>query len=149
MFLHKVFSSEVYLDFQKDRAKWQNSVSNRQRLTSRLPMLFTKDVTIKNKFCQAFLNKLSHSKNLDTKNERMNPFEMKFTMINCKIKKDQLNVHSFYHDFINKGLTVALRINLVISVCYMKLKNLIVCQIKLFCFFYNSLAIETLGFTVG
>ena len=51
MFLHKVFSSEVYLDFQKDRAKWQNSVSNRQRLTSRLPMLFTKDVTIKNKFC--------------------------------------------------------------------------------------------------
>ena len=51
MFLHKVFSSEVYLDFQKDRAKWQNSVSNRQRRTSRLPMLFTKDVTIKNKFC--------------------------------------------------------------------------------------------------
>ena len=27
MFLHKVFSSEVYLDFQKDRTKWQNSVS--------------------------------------------------------------------------------------------------------------------------
>ena len=41
MFYLQVFSFKIYMDFQKDRAKWQRSVVNCQRLTPRLTTPFS------------------------------------------------------------------------------------------------------------
>ena len=46
----------------------------------------------------SFLENLSQWNMLNTKNQRPNPTEMKFTMINCKIRKEKtiLDIHVIY-----------------------------------------------------
>ena len=85
MFLLKVFSSKVYLDFQKDS----------EMATLRLTIIFTKVATIENKFCMSFLIKFSHSKKLCTKNERSTSFEKKFSTLNPRVRKKRLFRRSF------------------------------------------------------
>ena len=61
------------MDFQKDRAKWQHSMVNRQRLTPRLITTFaqiTQPVAIQNTLVMSFLDNFSQWNKLDTKNQR-------------------------------------------------------------------------------
>ena len=53
-----------------------------------------------------FLDNFSQWKKLDTKNQRVNPTEIKFQTVNCKIRK-KMTIHIFIY-FINQRLTVAL-----------------------------------------
>ena len=61
-FLPQVFSSNIYIDFQKDRAKWQSSVDNHQWLTPRLTTTFakiTQPIAIQNNFVMLCLDNFS------------------------------------------------------------------------------------------
>ena len=69
-FLPQVFLSNIYMDFQKDRVKWQHSMVNRQRLTPRLTTTFseiTQPVAIHNNFFMSFLDTVSQWNKLDKK----------------------------------------------------------------------------------
>ena len=100
-FLPQVFSSNIYIDFQKDRAKWQSSVDNHQWLTPRLTTTFakiTQPIAIQNNFVMLCLDNFSRQNKLDKKMQRANSTEMNFTTANCKIrKKDYVDIHLFYH----------------------------------------------------
>ena len=54
----------------------------------------------------SFHDNFSQSNKLDTKNQRANSTEMKFPMVNRKVRKKRLFRYTFI--FINKRLTVAL-----------------------------------------
>ena len=99
-FLPQVFSSNIYIDFQKDRAKWQSSVYNHQWLTPWLTTTFakiTQPIAIQNNFVMLCLDNFSRQNKLDTKMQRANSTEMNFTTANCKIrKKDYVDIYLFY-----------------------------------------------------
>ena len=94
------------MDFQKDRAKWQHSMVNRQRLTSPLTTTFaqiTQPLAIQNTFVMSFLDNFSQWNKLDTKNQRAKHTKMNFPTVNCKIrKKGYVDIHLFYQETVNR-----------------------------------------------
>ena len=94
------------MDFQKDRAKWQHSMVNRQRLTSPLTTTFaqiTQPLAIQNTFVMSFLDNFSQWNKLDTKNQRAKHAKMNFPTVNRKIrKKGYVDIHLFYQETVNR-----------------------------------------------
>ena len=60
------------MDFQKDRAKWQHSMVNHQRLTP---------PTIQTTFVMLSVDDFSQDNKSDTINQRANPTETKFPTV--------------------------------------------------------------------
>ena len=97
-FLPLVFSSKIYMDFQKYIARFQHSMVNRQPLTPRLTTNFssvTQHVPKRNFLVMSFFDIFSQWKKLDTKNQGANPSKMKFLTANCKITRKRLLRYSF------------------------------------------------------
>ena len=94
------------MDFQKDRAKWQHSMVNRQRLTSPLTTTFaqiTQPLAIQNTFVMSFLDNFSQWNKLDTKNQRAKHTKINFPTVNRKIrKKGYVDIHLFYQETVNR-----------------------------------------------
>ena len=97
------------MDFQNDRAKWQHSMVNRQRLTSWLTTTFAQiiqPVTIQNTFGMSFLDNFSQWNKLDTKNRRAKHTKMNFPTVNRKIrKKCYVDIHLFYQEKVNRSFS--------------------------------------------
>ena len=89
-FLPQVFSSKIYIDFQKGNVQW---------LTPQLTTTFakiTQPVAMQNTFVTLFLDNFSQWNKLDIKTQRVNPTEMNFATVNCnKIRKKRLCRYSF------------------------------------------------------
>ena len=72
------------MDFQKNRAKWQHSMVNHQRLTPPLTITFSKitqPVTIQTTFVMLSVDDFSQDNKSDTINQRANPTETKFPTV--------------------------------------------------------------------
>ena len=100
------FFSKIYMDFQKERAKWQHSMANCQRLTSRLTTTFakiTQPVATQNTFVISFLDNFNQWNKLDTKNQKSKHTKMNFSTVNRKIrKKGYEDIHLFHQETVNR-----------------------------------------------
>ena len=94
------------MDFQKDRAKWQHSMVNRQRLTSPLTKTFaqiTQPLAIQNTFVISFLDNFSQWNKLDTENQKSKHIKINFRTVNRKIrKKGYEDIHLFDQETVNR-----------------------------------------------
>ena len=91
---------QIYTDFQINIVKWEHLVVNCQWLTPQLTITFfqsTHSLAIQNNFGMSFLDKFNQWNKLNTKNQRANRMEIKFPLVNRKIReKDYSHVHLFY-----------------------------------------------------
>ena len=79
----------------------------------------------------SFLDNFSQWSKLDPKNQRVNPTKMNFPTVNHKKIKKAMQTFIYFFNNIDLYKT------LVISVCFMKPKDLIACQMTGFFFPYK------------